>query len=39
MHKKDYKQTYGSKKVISTVPKKELFIIVPYLGTISSNLK
>ena len=27
------------KKVISTVPKKELFIVLPYLGTLSSNLK
>ena len=28
-----------SKKVIPTVPKKELFIVLPYLGTLSSNLK
>ena len=27
------------KKVIPTVPKKELFIVLPYLGTLSSNLK
>ena len=27
------------KKVIPTVPKKELFIILPYLGMLSSNLK
>ena len=27
------------KKAIPTVPKKELFIILPYLGTLSSNLK
>ena len=27
------------KKVIPTVPKKELFIILPYLGTLSSTLK
>ena len=27
------------KKVISTLPKKELFIILPYLGNLSSNLK
>ena len=27
------------KKVIPTVPKKELFIVFPYLGTIPSNLK
>ena len=27
------------KKVIPTVPKKELFIVCPYLETISSNLK
>ena len=28
-----------SKKVIPTVPKKELFIVLPYLGRLSSNLK
>ena len=27
------------KKVIPAVPKKELFIVLPYLGTLSSNLK
>ena len=27
------------KKVIPTVPKEELFIVLPYLGTLSSNLK
>ena len=27
------------KKVIRTVPKKELFIVLSYLGTLSSNLK
>ena len=27
------------KKVVSTVPKKELFVVLPYLGTLSSNLK
>ena len=27
------------KKVIPTVPKKELFIVLPYLGTLSSNVK
>ena len=27
------------KKVTPTVPKKELFIVLPYLGTLSSNLK
>ena len=27
------------KKVVPTVPKKELFIVFPYLGTLSSNLK
>ena len=27
------------KKVIATVPKNELFIVLPYLGTLSSNLK
>ena len=27
------------KKVIPTVPKKELFIVLPYLGRLSSNLK
>ena len=27
------------KKVIPTVPKKELFIVLPHLGTLSSNLK
>ena len=30
---------YVPKKVIPTVPKKEDFIILPYLGTMSSNLK
>ena len=28
-----------SKKVIPTVPKKELIIVLPYLGMLSSNLK
>ena len=28
---------YVPKKVIPTVPKKEDFIILPYLGTMSSN--
>ena len=27
------------KKLVPTVPKKELFIVLPYLGTIPSNLK
>ena len=27
------------KKVIPAAPKEELFIVVPYLGTLSSNLK
>ena len=27
------------KKVIPAIPKKELFIVLPYLGTLSSNLK
>ena len=27
------------KKVTPTVPKKELFIVLPYLGTLSSNLR
>ena len=30
---------YVLKKVIPTVLKKELFIILPYLGNMSSNLK
>ena len=32
-------KVYVPKKVILTVPKKELFIVLPYLGTLSSNLK
>ena len=32
-------QLYIPKKVIPTVPKKELFIILPCLGTMSSSLK
>ena len=34
-----FKQTSCSKKIIPTVPKKEIFIVLPYLGTLSSNLK
>ena len=30
---------YVPKKVIPTVPKKEFFIVFPYLGTMSSNSK
>ena len=30
---------YVPKKVIATVPKKQLFIVLPYLGTSSSNIK
>ena len=30
---------YIPKKVIPTFPKKELFIMLPYLGTMSSNIK
>ena len=32
-------ESHVPKKVISSVPKKELFIVLPYLGTMSSNLK
>ena len=39
IHKIFFKQTLCSKKVIPTVPKKELFILLPYLGTMPSNLK
>ena len=30
---------YVPKKVIAIAPKKQLFIVLPYLGTLSSNLK
>ena len=30
---------HAPKKVIPAVPKKKLFIVLPYLGTLSSNLK
>ena len=33
------KKLHVLKKVIPTVPKKELFIVLPDLGTVSSNLK
>ena len=33
------KKLHVLKKVIPTVPKKEFFIVLPYLGTVSSNLK
>ena len=33
------KKLYVPKKVIPTIPKEELFIVLPYLGTLSSNVK
>ena len=33
------KRLHRLKKVFVTVPKKELFIVLPYLGTMSTNLK
>ena len=34
-----FKKLYVPKKICLTAPKKELLIILPYLGTMSSNLK
>ena len=36
---KNNSKLHVPKNVIPTVPKKELFIVLPYLGTLSSNLK
>ena len=34
-----FKKLHVPKKVIPTVPKKEVFIVLPYLGTLSSDLR